>query len=186
VVLLLDSLTRYARARRDLALAAGEAPARRGYPASVFDALPRLLERPGVTASGSITAWYTVLLESDDEPDPIAEEIRSILDGHVYLSRALAAKGHYPAIDVLRSVSRVATQVSSGQVQHLAAATRETLTRLEQLQIFLDMGEYAQGADPANDRALQRRDALTHWLRQPTGEYCAPEETLRSLHELIA
>ncbi|WP_160105144.1 type III secretion system ATPase SctN [Pseudomonas izuensis] len=185
VVLLLDSLTRYARARRDLALAAGEAPARRGYPASVFDALPRLLERPGVTASGSITAWYTVLLESDDEPDPIAEEIRSILDGHVYLSRALAAKGHYPAIDVLRSVSRVATQVTTPQVQQLAASTRETLTRLEQLQIFLDMGEYTQGVDAANDRALQRRDALDQWLRQPTGECCEPDETLRRLHELI-
>ncbi|MGJ7515634.1 type III secretion system ATPase SctN [Pseudomonas baetica] len=186
VVLLLDSLTRYARARRDLALAAGEAPARRGYPASVFDALPRLLERPGVTAAGSITAWYTVLLESDDEPDPIAEEIRSILDGHVYLSRALAAKGHYPAIDVLRSVSRVATQVTSPQVQQLAASTRETLSRLEQLQIFLDMGEYTQGADVANDRALQRREALTQWLRQPVGECCEPDEALRGLHELIA
>ncbi|WLG98372.1 type III secretion system ATPase SctN [Pseudomonas sp. FP198] len=186
VVLLLDSLTRYARARRDLALAAGEAPARRGYPASVFDALPRLLERPGVTASGSITAWYTVLLESDDEPDPIAEEIRSILDGHVYLSRALAAKGHYPAIDVLRSASRVATQVTSPEVRQLAAATREILARLEQLQVFLDMGEYSPGADAANDHALQRRDALDRWLRQPTAEYCAPDEALRSLHELLA
>lgn len=186
VVLLLDSLTRYARARRDLALAAGEAPARRGYPASVFDALPRLLERPGVTAAGSITAWYTVLLESDDEPDPIAEEIRSILDGHVYLSRALAAKGHYPAIDVLRSVSRVATQVTSSEVQQLAASTRDMLARLEQLQIFLDMGEYTRGADAANDHALQRRDALTQWLRQATQESCEPEEAIRSLHELLA
>lgn len=186
VVLLLDSLTRYARARRDLALAAGEAPARRGYPASVFDALPRLLERPGVTASGSITAWYTVLLESDDEPDPIAEEIRSILDGHVYLSRALAAKGHYPAIDVLRSASRVATQVTSPEVRQLAAAAREILARLERLQVFLDMGEYSPGADAANDHALQRRDAFDRWLRQPTAEYCAPDEALRSLHELLA
>jgi type III secretion protein N (ATPase) len=185
VVLLLDSLTRYARARRDLALAAGEAPARRGYPASVFDALPRLLERPGVTASGSITAWYTVLLESDDEPDPIAEEIRSILDGHIYLSRALAAKGHYPAIDVLNSVSRVATQVTTPELQQLAAKTRETLARLEQLQIFLDMGEYTHGADAANDHAMQHREALTQWLRQPTGECCEPDETQRSLHELI-
>ncbi|XXD97022.1 type III secretion system ATPase SctN [Pseudomonas sp. Z3-8] len=186
VVLLLDSLTRYARARRDLALAAGEAPARRGYPASVFDALPRLLERPGVTASGSITAWYTVLLESDDEPDPIAEEIRSILDGHVYLSRALAAKGHYPAIDVLRSASRVATQVTSPEVRQLAVAARKILARLERLQVFLDMGEYSPGADAANDHALQRRDALDRWLRQPTAEYCAPDEALRSLHELLA
>ncbi|MGZ9737814.1 type III secretion system ATPase SctN [Pseudomonas sp. GNP012] len=186
VVLLLDSLTRYARARRDLALAAGEAPARRGYPASVFDALPRLLERPGVTASGSITAWYTVLLESDDEPDPIAEEIRSILDGHIYLSRALAAKGHYPAIDVLRSVSRVATQVTPPQVQQLAAATRETLTRLEQLQVFLDMGEYSPGADAANDQALQRRAALYQWLCQPTGERCEPDEGLGQLQGVMA
>jgi len=185
-VLLLDSLTRYARARLDLALAAGEAPARRGYPASVFDALPRLLERPGVTASGSITAWYTVLLESDDEPDPIAEEIRSILDGHIYLSRALAAKGHYPAIDVLRSVSRVATQVTAPQVQQLAAATRETLTRLEQLQVFLDMGEYSPGADAANDQALQRRAALYQWLRQPTGERCEPDEGLGQLQGVMA
>jgi type III secretion protein N (ATPase) len=139
-----------------------------------------------VTASGSITAWYTVLLESDDEPDPIAEEIRSILDGHVYLSRALAAKGHYPAIDVLRSVSRVATQVTTPQVQQLAASTRETLARLEQLQVFLDMGEYSPGADAANDHAMQRREALSQWLRQPIGECCAPDETLRSLHEIIA
>jgi type III secretion protein N (ATPase) len=186
VVLLLDSLTRYARARRDLALAAGEAPARRGYPASVFDALPRLLERPGVTASGSITAFYTVLLESDDEPDPIAEEIRSILDGHVYLSRALAAKGHYPAIDVLHSVSRVATQVTAPPLQQLAASTRETLSRLAQLQIFLDMGEYRSGVDAANDRAMQRRDALDQWLRQATGEYCEPDQALSRLQELMA
>jgi type III secretion protein N (ATPase) len=186
VVLLLDSLTRYARARRDLALAAGEAPARRGYPASVFDALPRLLERPGVTAKGSITAWYTVLLESDDEPEPMAEEIRSILDGHIYLSRDLAAKGHFPAIDVLRSVSRVATQVTTAQVQQLASSTREILARLEQLQIFLDLGEYTPGANAANDHAMQRREALTEWLRQPTNDCSQPEETLRSLHELIA
>lgn len=185
VVLLVDSLTRYARARRDLALAAGEAPARRGYPASVFDALPRLLERPGMTASGSITAWYTILLESDDEPDPIAEEIRSILDGHVYLSRVLAAKGHYPAIDVLRSVSRVATQVTTPQVQRLAASARELLARLEQLQIFLDMGEYSPGADAANDHAMQRREAISQWLRQATDEHCESDETLRRLHELV-
>lgn len=186
VLLLMDSLTRYARARRDLALAAGELPARRGYPASVFDALPRLLERPGATATGSITAWYTVLLESDDEPDPIAEEIRSILDGHIDLSRALAAKGHYPAIDVLRSVSRVAGQVSSVQLQQLAMAVRQTLGRLEQLQIFLDAGEYTEGVDAANDQALQRREALMNWLCQATGEHCPPEQTLRSLHELLA
>ncbi|NVZ26812.1 type III secretion system ATPase SctN [Pseudomonas gingeri] len=185
VVLLLDSLTRYARARRDLALAAGEVPARRGYPASVFDALPRLLERPGITALGSITACYTVLLESDDEPDPIAEEIRSILDGHIYLSRNLAAKGHFPAIDVLRSASRVAHQVTDARARQLATRTREVLARLEALQVFLDLGEYTPGVDPTNDRAMACRDGLNHWLRQDATEPSRPDETLRSLHELI-
>jgi type III secretion protein N (ATPase) len=186
VVLLLDSLTRYARARRDLALAAGEAPARRGYPASVFDALPRLLERPGVTARGSITGWYTVLLESDDEPDPVAEEIRSILDGHLYLSRALAAKGHFPALDVLRSASRVAAQVTDDATRQLAATTRELMARLERLQVFVDLGEYTPGANAANDHALQRRDGLNDWLRQPASEGCEPVDALRSLNELIS
>jgi type III secretion protein N (ATPase) len=186
VVLLLDSMTRYARARRDLALAAGEAPARRGYPASVFDALPRLLERPGVTCGGgSITAFYTVLLESDDEPDPVAEEIRSILDGHIYLSRKLAAKGHYPAIDVLRSASRVAHQVTESSVQQLAMSTREMLARLEELQVFLDLGEYRPGENEANDHAMERREALLGWLRQDMEEVCTPQDSLEGLHELI-
>lgn len=185
VVLMLDSMTRYARARRDLALAAGEAPARRGYPASVFDSLPRLLERPGVTAVGSITAFYTVLLESDDEPDPIAEEIRSILDGHIYLSRKLAASGHFPAIDVLRSASRVANQVTERSVQQLATRTREVLTRLEELQVFLDLGEYRPGENPANDEAIAQREGLLAWLRQDLEQGCSPQQALETLHELI-
>lgn len=186
VVLMLDSMTRYARARRDLALAAGEAPARRGYPASVFDALPRLLERPGVTANGSITAFYTVLLESDDEPDPIAEEIRSILDGHIYLSRKLAASGHFPAIDVLRSVSRVAGQVTDRNVQQLAAHTRGLLARIEELQVFVDLGEYQQGENEANDHAMACREALMEWLRQDLDEACVPSVELEKLHGLVS
>lgn len=185
VVLMLDSMTRYARARRDLALASGEAPARRGYPASVFDSLPRLLERPGVTSSGSITAFYTVLLESDDEPDPIAEEIRSILDGHIYLSRKLAASGHFPAIDVLRSASRVASQVTNIEVQQLAAKTRALLTRLEELQVFLDMGEYHPGENPESDHALACRDRLMLWLRQGMSEECSPQTALEHLYDLV-
>lgn len=185
VVLMLDSMSRYARARRDLALAAGEAPARRGYPASVFDSLPRLLERPGVTANGSITAFYTVLMESDDETDPIAEEIRSILDGHIYLSRKLAASGHFPAIDVLRSASRVAHQVTGPDVQQLAASTRKVLARLEALQVLLDLGEYRHGENAANDQAMACRDALMAWLCQDLKEGCAPQATLESLHGLL-
>lgn len=185
VVLLLDSMSRYARARRDLALAAGEPPARRGYPASVFDALPRLLERPGVTAQGSITAFYTVLLESDDDPDPVAEEIRSILDGHIYLDRKLAAKGHFPAISVLRSASRVARQVTSVATQALAASARDSLARLEDLQLFLDLGEYRPGENAANDRAVNCREELEQWLRQPMAEYCSAADAEERLHALL-
>ncbi|VVP32342.1 putative ATP synthase SpaL [Pseudomonas fluorescens] len=185
VVLFLDSMTRYARARRDLALAAGESPARRGYPASVFDCLPRLLERPGVTANGSITAFYTVLLESDDEPDPIAEEIRSILDGHIYLSRDMAAKGHFPAIDVLRSASRVARQVTGEGIQQLASTTRALLARQQELQVFVDLGEYRPGENPANDHALGCRDSLAQWLRQGIDEFTEASEALESLHALV-
>lgn len=184
VLLLLDSMTRYARARRDLALAAGQPPARRGFPASVFDALPRLLERPGVTATGSITAFYTVLLESDDDADPVAEEIRSILDGHIYLSRELAAQGHFPAIDVLRSASRVAGQVATEKTLALAMRTREVLARLHKLQVFVDLGEYRPGENPDNDHAMARREALGAWLRQPAEQACtlaAGEEALDAL-----
>lgn len=166
VVLIQDSLTRYARALRDVALAAGEAPVRRGYPASVFESLPRLLERPGVTDSGSITAFYTVLLESDDEIDPIAEEIRSILDGHIYLSRKLAAKNHYPAVDVLRSLSRVASQVCSQEQLQAAAAIREKLSRLDELQLMLDLGEYRPGENTLNDQLLAEKDDLIAWFKQ--------------------
>ncbi|AZF15579.1 MULTISPECIES: type III secretion system ATPase SctN [Pseudomonas] len=186
VVLFQDSMTRYARARRDLALAAGEAPARRGYPASVFDCLPRLLERPGVTESGSITAFCTVLLESDDEPDPIAEEIRSILDGHIYLSRTLAEKGQYPAIDLLRSASRVAAQVTDTDHQRLAAKLREMLGRLDDLQILIDLGEYKPGLDAKNDFVMDRSEAIREWLSQPMAEECAWSETLDSLQRLVS
>lgn len=170
VMLIQDSLTRYARALRDVALAAGEAPARRGYPASVFEALPRMLERPGVTRKGSITAFYTVLLESEDEDDPIAEEIRSILDGHIYLNRKLAEKNHYPAVDVLRSLSRVAGRMCSQKHLEAAATIREMLSQLNDLQLMLDLGEYRQGENPANDQLLARKGALNDWLRQRVDE----------------
>ena len=186
VVLFVDSMTRYARALRDVALAAGEPPARRGYPASVFDSLPRLLERPGATHGGSITAFYTVLLESDDEPDPMADEIRSILDGHIYLSRKLAGQGHYPAIDVLKSASRVAGQVCDGGHLQAASALRALMARLEELQVFIDLGEYRAGENADNDRAMNAREALRQWLRQPMDEHSPFTATLRSLDALTA
>ncbi len=184
VVLFLDSLTRFARALRDVALAAGEAPARRGYPASVFDALPRLLERPGNTHTGSITAFYTVLLEGDDEPDPIADEIRSILDGHIYLSRKLAAANHYPAIDILRSASRVAGQVTEPRQQSLAGAIRGLMTRLEEMQTLIDLGEYRPGDNAENDRAQAKKQALWDFLRQDADRAEDVGQTLRLMHAL--
>ncbi|CAM3854916.1 type III secretion system ATPase SctN [Serratia silvae] len=186
VVLFIDSITRYARALRDVALSAGETPARRGYPASVFDALPAILERPGCMRSGSITAFYTILLESDDEPDPIADEIRSILDGHIYLNRKLAARNHYPAIDVLRSISRVSSQVcEAGHIQQ-AGEVRRILAKIEELQIFVDLGEYKPGENPENDRAMHKREPLLNWLCQSVHEHSDFQTTLAGLYEFAA
>ncbi|WP_122792505.1 SctN family type III secretion system ATPase BsaS, partial [Burkholderia pseudomallei] len=183
VMLFLDSMTRYARALRDLALATGEAPARRGYPASVFEQLPRLLERPGRTRVGSITAFYTVLLENEEEPDPIGDEIRSIVDGHVYLSRQLGAKSHFPAIDVLRSASRLFDEIADAPHRALAKRFRQHLARIDEMQVFLDLGEYRRGENPENDDALDRRPALDAFLQQAVDEASAFGDTLERLSE---
>ncbi len=186
VVLFVDSLTRYARALRDVALAAGEMPARRGYPASVFDSLPSLLERPGKSHRGSITAFYTILLEGEDEPDPIADEIKSILDGHIRLSRKLAGQGHFPAIDMLTSLSRVATQIISPRHRSIAEEARRVLARLDEMQWLVELGEYRPGENPDNDRAMRLKPALTDFLAQRTDEAVAFEDTLESLGAILA
>lgn len=185
VVLFLDSITRYARALRDVALLAGEPPARRGYPASVFERLPALLERPGITEKGSITAFFTILLESEDDADPVAEEIRSIIDGHIILSRKLAARNHYPAIDVLKSVSRVSSRVSSDAHLSIAAEVRNLMSRMEELQVIIDFGEYQPGMSHDNDRVYAAMPAVRAYLCQPVHEHEPPDSTLRKLHELI-
>lgn len=166
VLLFVDSMTRYARALRDVALAAGELPARRGYPASVFEQLPMLLERPGRMQQGSITAFYTVLLESEEESDPIGDEIRSILDGHIYLSHKLAGRGHYPAIDVLHSISRVFQKVTTEQHRQYATKVRDRLSRLEQIQLYLELGEYQRGESEDNDNALDKKEDIEQFLQQ--------------------
>ena len=186
VVLLLDSLTRFARALRDVALTAGEMPARRGYPASVFDALPKLLERPGKTREGSITAFYTVLLESEDEIDPIGDEVRAILDGHIYLSKKLAGQGHYPAIDILRSASRVFTQVTSGAHQKVASRVRSVLSTLEEMQIYVDLGEYKKGENQENDHAFACKPRLHQLLRQSMEESTPFAKTLEQMNEAVS
>ncbi len=186
VVLLLDSLTRFARALRDVALSAGEMPARRGYPASVFDAMPKLLERAGKTMEGSITAFYTVLLESDDDVDPIGDEVRSILDGHIYLSKKLAGQGHYPAIDILRSASRVFTQVTKKTHQALATKVRSTLATLEEMQMFVDLGEYKKGDNAENDFAFACKPKLNKVLRQSLDESTPFDKTLEQLNAAVS
>lgn len=185
VVLYVDSVTRYARALRDMKLAAGEPPARRGYPASVFDNLPRLLERPGVTVNGSITAFYTVLLEDEDGSDPLGDEIRSILDGHIYLNRKLAEKGHYPAIDVLKSISRVFGQVTEQKHREMVTEIRKILSILDELQLFIELGEFKPGQNKDNDRAMNVRSKLMDWLCQPVDSFSTFPETLQGMMDIV-
>lgn len=186
VLLFVDSMTRYARALRDVALAAGELPARRGYPASVFEQLPMLLERPGRMQQGSITAFYTVLLESEEEADPIGDEIRSILDGHIYLSHKLAGRGHYPAIDVLHSISRVFQKVTTEQHRQFATKVRDRLSRLEQIQLYLELGEYQRGESEDNDNALDKKQDIEQFLQQKMDQAEPFEGMLKHLSYLAS
>ncbi|MEE1887840.1 type III secretion system ATPase SctN [Pseudomonas carassii] len=184
VLLLMDSLTRFARAQREIGLAAGEPPTRRGFPPSVFAQLPRLLERAGHSDKGSITALYTVLVEGDDLNEPIAEETRSILDGHIVLSQALGAANHYPAIDVLRSVSRVMHQVVSPAHRAAASQLRQWMARYEEVELLLRVGEYTRGQDPAVDLAIDKRDAIRAWLCQTPHEHSSLQQSLEHLLEI--
>jgi flagellum-specific ATP synthase len=167
VLLVVDSVTRTALAQREVALAAGEPPATRGYPASVFAMLPRLLERAGPGATGSITALYTVLVEGDDLQDPIGDTARGILDGHVVLSRRLATSGHFPSIDVLESISRVERAICTPEQLHLAATARRLLAAHRDARELIEVGAYAAGSDPDVDLAITLRPALDAFLRQP-------------------
>ncbi|WP_272536981.1 type III secretion system ATPase SctN [Providencia sp. PROV206] len=186
VLLYADSMTRYARALRDVALATGELPARRGYPASVFEQLPMLLERPGQLKHGSITAFYTVLLESEEEADPIGDEIRSILDGHIYLSHKLAGRGHYPAIDILHSISRVFQKVTTPEHRRCAIDLRDMISRLEQIQLYLELGEYQRGESHENDRALDKKEQIEGFLKQAMDEPMNFDNMLNILNELAS
>jgi type III secretion protein N (ATPase) len=170
VLLLLDSVTRYARARREVGLAAGEPPARQGYPPSVFQALPRLLERTGMQEHGSITAIYTVLVAGGDMEEPIADEVRGILDGHVVLDRRLAAAGRYPAIDVLQSVSRVMPAVTGDEHREAASRMRALLAAWERQRELIALGAYRPGSDAETDAAIGRMPAIEAFLRQGPDE----------------
>ncbi len=177
VLLVMDSVTRFARALREVGLAAGEPPTRRGFPPSVMAELPRLLERAGPAATGSITAFYTVLVEGDGTGDPVAEETRAILDGHIVLSPSLAGAGHYPAIDILASRSRVMDAVTDSLHRTRAAAVRDLLHRYNELEFLVQVGEYKAGADPRSDAALAGIDGVRGFLRQGATESTSWEET---------
>ncbi|WP_244158297.1 FliI/YscN family ATPase [Salinicola socius] len=186
VLLLVDSLTRFARAQREIGLAAGEPPTRRGYPPSLFAALPRLLERagPGGVAGGTITAIYTVLTEGDGTLDPVAEETRAILDGHIVLSAELARRDHFPAIDVLASRSRLMESVADEAHRRDAAKIRDLMARYRDVELLLQVGEYREGSDKATDEAIHKHAAIDAFLRQPRDDHSDFAETLKRLKEL--
>lgn len=186
VLLLFDSLTRYARALREVGLAVGEPPVRRGYPPRVFAELPQLIEMGGLTQEGSVTAFFTVLAEDEDLSDPIVEEARSLLDGHIQLSSRLGGAGHYPAIDILRSKSRLMSRIAHPAHQACAQQIREWLARYEDVELLLQIGEYRRGNDIASDRAIDMNPAIVQFLRQPTTSYARYDETLTVLQALCA
>ncbi len=184
VLLVMDSVTRYARALREIGLAAGEPPTRRGFPPSVMAELPRLMERAGPAARGSITAFYTVLYEGDGAGDPVAEETRGILDGHIVLAPKLAASGHYPAIDVLTSRSRVMEAIADAPHRARAHRLRDLLSRYSDIEFLVQVGEYRKGVDAMNDIALERIDAIRSFLRQSSEEHTAFPDMLAQLELL--
>jgi type III secretion protein N (ATPase) len=185
VLFLMDSVTRFARAQREIGLAAGEPPTRRGYPPSVFATLPKLMERAGMNETGSITALYTVLVEGDDMTEPIADETRSILDGHIVLSRKLGAANHYPAIDVLASASRVQNAVVTAEHRAAAGRLRELMAKYAEVELLVKIGEYKRGADAVTDEAIDKMDDIKSFLRQRTDESSTLRETLDALCTLV-
>ncbi|MEB2312530.1 MAG: FliI/YscN family ATPase [Sorangiineae bacterium] len=186
VLLLVDSITRFARAQREVGLAAGEPPARRGYPPSVFAMLPRLLERSGQGERGSITAIYTVLVEGGDMDEPIADEVRGILDGHIVLERKIAARGQYPAIDVTASLSRVMEAVASREHVRAARAARALLGAYEEKRDLIALGAYAKGSDARVDRAIAAEPALMGFLAQDPRELEPFAATVAKLSAIAA
>ncbi len=184
VLLILDSLTRFARAQREIGLALGEPPGRGGLPPSVYTLLPGLLERAGQTMTGSITALYSVLIEADSMNDPVADEVRSLIDGHIVLTRRLAERGHYPAIDVLASLSRTMSNVAEREQIANATRLRRLMSSWQQVEMLIRLGEYEPGHDAMTDAAVEAQGAINDFLRQEMRAPCAWEDTLQQLMEV--
>jgi len=185
VVLMMDSLTRVAMAQREIGLSVGEPPATRGYPPSTFSLLAQLLERAGTGETGSITGLYTVLVDGDDHNEPIADAARSILDGHVVMDRRLAVVGHFPSVDVLGSISRLASRVTTPEQRAAAVALRSVLAAKVAAQDLLDVGAYKTGTNPRVDAAVAHEDAINAFLRQNLGENAEPAEAWQRLGHLV-
>lgn len=185
VILMMDSVTRFARALREVGLAAGEPPARAGYTPSVFSTLPKLLERAGNSDKGSITAFYTILVAGDDMNEPVADEVRSILDGHIILSAELARQYHFPAIDVLSSASRVIMSICTKEHLTLVGKLKEVLANYKKNELLIKIGEYKRGSDKAGDFAIDNIDKVQRFLKQAVDEKCSFEETLQLLKNIF-
>ncbi len=181
VLLMMDSVTRFAMAQREVGLAIGEPPATKGYTPSVFALLPRLLERPGMSHNGSITAFFTVLVDGDDFNEPISDAVRGILDGHIILSRALAAANHFPAVDVLSSVSRLMPDITTEKHRSLAGKFRDLLASYKQAEDLINIGAYVPGSNPRVDEAIASYQQMVDFLRQNLHEHTGYEETLERL-----
>jgi flagellum-specific ATP synthase len=186
VVLMMDSLTRIGMAQREVGLAAGEPPTTKGYTPSVFSFFPKLLERAGLCGKGSITGYYTVLVEGDDINDPIADTNRAVLDGHMAMSRTLAARNHYPAIDVLGSISRLMVDITTREHQQVAAAARRLLSDYTQSEDLINIGAYIKGSSPKIDFALERIEPLNNFLQQAIEESADFDESLERLKNIVA
>lgn len=185
VLLMLDNLTRFSMAQREIGLAAGEPPVSRGYPPSVYAEMPKLLERAGNGAIGSITGIYTVLVDGDDFNEPISDTARGILDGHIILSRKLGHKNHYPAIDVLQSISRVMSAVASSEHKKLAGRLKSTLATYTEAEDLINIGAYKSGSNPEIDEAIQKNSAINEFLCQATDEKFTFEETVEQLKAIF-
>ncbi len=186
VLLVMDSVTRLAMAQREIGLAAGEPPSQKGYTPSVFAIMPKIFERAGAFQKGSITGFFTVLVEGDDQNEPVADAVRSILDGHIVLSRALGAAGHYPAIDVLSSVSRVASEVADQKQLKSAQKFREALSSYSNAEDLIQLGAYISGSNPKLDASIRSREKILGFLRQDASENASLDRTLNTLTEIAS
>jgi type III secretion protein N (ATPase) len=181
VLFMMDSSTRFARAQREIGLAIGEPPARQGYPPSVFAQIPRLMERTGNNESGSITALYTILVQAGDMEEPIADEVRGILDGHIILNRALGARNHWPAVDILPSLSRVMSGIAAPEHKKAAGQLREVLATYDKQRDLIILGAYQYGTDPKTDYAIDKIEEVETFLRQNTDDYDNFDDTVAKL-----